>query len=137
MAVPYIELVRALPLGEPLPVDSGGTLLFDTVVAGEGLGSQIDYDMGSGLITFLEAGFYCVDWFVAPQFGLTTGGSNWAVQTSLSGLSVVGSSHTKVSATIGFALLNAGAGETARLVNVSDGAIYLSQAVQSKAGLIV
>lgn len=137
MAISYIELERVGPQGDVVVVDTNATLVFDTIVSGEGLGTQISYNMGTGVITFLEAGYYYIDWFVAPQFGLTTDGSNWAIQTSMSGLNIIGSSHTKVSATTGFAIVNAAANETAQLVNVSDGALSLSQAVQSKAGLIV
>jgi len=132
MAISYIELARLYPKGGPAAVAENGALLFDTVVAS---GSQIGYNTGTGAITFHQAGFYFIDWYVAPQFGLTTDGSNWAITTG-GGLSFIGSSHTKISATTGFAILDAAAGETAQLVNVSDGAIYLSQAVESKAGLV-
>jgi len=125
------------PAGDVVNVGVGNTLLFDTIVASDGLGVQLDYDLITGVITFLEAGYYYIDWCVATQSGFTTDGSNWAIQTSISGVSYIGSSHSKVSVTTGFALLNAEAGETAQLVNVSDGALVLSQAVQSKADLIV
>ena len=137
MAVSYLELERRNPTGQHVEIGTNGVLIFDTIVSSEGLGTQIGYDLVTGIITFLEAGFYYIDWYTAPYFGLTTDGSNWAIRTSISGLSFIGSSHTKVSITTGFAIINAVIGETARLVNVSDGAISLSQAVQSKAGLIV
>lgn len=130
----FIELEKALPVGEGVIVPVNETLVFDTIVSSDG--TSISYDTGTGIITFNEAGFYFIDWYVAPQFGLTTDGSNWAIQTSISGLSIIGSSHTKVSVTTGFAIINAVAGETARLVNISSGALTLSQAVQSKAALI-
>jgi len=125
-----------LPAGDVVVIQPNHPIVFDTVTASGGLGAQIDYDMTTGTITFLDAGIYCIDWFVAPQFGLTTDGSNWAIETSISGLRIICSSHTKVSVTAGFALIDAAAGETAQLVNVSSGALYLSQAVQSKAGLV-
>jgi len=134
MAISYIELMRTQPKGEPVAVPVNGAVVFDMVVSGSG--AQIGYDQGTGTLTFNDAGFYYVTWYVAPQFGLTTNGSNWAITTSLSQLTLIGSSHTKVSVTTGFAILNAAAGETAQLINVSDGALYLSQAVESKAGLI-
>ena len=135
MAVSYIELQRLYPLDETLVVPENGVLMFDTVISSAG--TQISYDGTTGTITFNDAGFYYIDWFVAPQFGLTTNGSNWAIQTALGQLTLIGSSHTKVSVTSGFAILDAEEGETAQLINVSDGAIYLSEAVRSKAGLIV
>jgi len=134
MAVSYLKLERVAPIGDVYAVEANDVLIFDTVVSNDGL---IEYDTEQGIITFHEAGFYYVDWFVAPQFGLTTDGSNWAIQTTKSELSIIGSSHTKVSVTTGFAILEAEAEETAKLVNVSDGAISLSQAVQTKASLVV
>jgi len=118
-------------------VDTNEALAFDTIISSEGLSSQFDYNMNTGVITFLEEGYYFIDWYVAPQFGFTTDGSNWAIQTSVSGLTFTGSSHTKVSVTIGFALINAEVGETVQLLNTSDGALTLSEAVNSKAGLII
>ena len=137
MALAYLELERVNPAWDTVAVDADSILVFDTIVASEGLGIQFQYDINTGIITFLEAGYYYVDWYVAPQSGFTTDGSNWAVQTAISGVSFVCSSHSKVAATTGFALVNAEAGETARLVNVSDGVLILSQAVKSKAGLVV
>ena len=137
MAVSYLQLERLNPADTAVAVQPDAALVFDTILSSDGMGTQLDYDTGTGTITFLEAGYYYIDWFVAPQFGLTTDGSNWAIQTYISGLNIIGSSHTKVSATTGFALFNAAANETAQLVNVSDSALYLSQAVQCKAGLIV
>lgn len=130
----FIELAYALPLGIADVVPVNGTLLFDTIVSGDG--SSISYDPESGVITFNDTGFYYIDWFVAPQFGLTVDGSNWAIQTSISGMTFTGSSHTKVSITTGFAIIDAAAGETARLINISSGDLTLSQAVQSKAALV-
>ena len=134
MSISYIELERLGPEGDVVVVPENGTLVFDTIVSG--VGTQISYDIVTGVITFNEAGYYYIDWYVAPQFGLTTNGSNWAIQTTISRKTFIGSSHTKVSTTIGFAILNAEANETARLVNVSDGFISLSRFVLSKAGLI-
>ena len=134
MAISFVELESVVPTnGDVVPAE--GVLVFDTVVSSAG--TQISYNTATGTITFNEAGFYYIDWYVAPYFGLTTDGSNWAIQTALSGLVIIGSSHTKVSVTTGFAILNVVAGETAQLVNVSDGAISLSPFVKSKAGLIV
>jgi len=136
MAISYIELTRLAVHGEVVVVEENGALLFDVIVSTGG--TQISYDKLTGAITFHEAGYYYIDWYVAPQFGLTTNGSNWAIRTGPGPgqQSLIGSSHTKVSATTGFAILNVAADETAQLVNVSDGALYLSEAVDAKAGLI-
>ena len=133
--VSFIELQRISPVGEGLVIPVNGTLIFDSLVSSDGV--SIDYDAATGVFTFRDAGYYYVDWYVAPQFGLTIDGSNWAIQTSIGGLTMIGSSHTKVSVTTGFAIINAAAGETARLANVSSGDITLSQAAQSKAAIVV
>lgn len=133
--VSFIELEKILPVGEGIVVPVNGTLVFDAIVSSDG--TSISYDSGTGVLTFNDAGYYYIDWYVAPQFGITIDGSNWAIQTSISNLTFTGSSHTKVSVTTGFAFINAVAGETARLVNVSSGALTLSEAVQSKAALVV
>ena len=135
MSVSYIQLERLQPEGNVVVVQENGALLFDTVVSHEG--TLISYNAGTGVITFNEAGYYYIDWYVAPQFSLSTNGSNWAIRTNLSQLTIIGSSHIKVGVTTGFAILDVQANETARLVNVSDSAFYLSAAVKSKAGLIV
>ena len=135
MPISFIEMERLAPQGNALVVSVDGTVVFDSIVSSEG--TQISYNDSTGIITFNAPGYYYIDWYVAPQFGLTTDGSNWAIKTTIGGLTFIGSSHTKVSATTGFAIFKAAAGETARLVNVSDGAITLSQAVEAKAGLIV
>jgi len=132
MSISFVQLERA-QLGDGV-VPEGGALVFDRVVSSAG--TQISYNAAAGTITLNQAGFYYIDWYVAPFFGLTTDGSNWAIQTTLGGLAIVGSSHTKVSVTTGFAILNVGAGETVQLVNVADGAVSLSPFVLSKAGLI-
>jgi len=135
MPISYIELERLNPHGGGIVVvPENGALIFDSVVSHEG--TQISYNTATGVITFNNAGFYFIDWYVAPQAGLTTNGSNWAIQTTLSQETFIASSHTKVSVTTGFAILNAQANETAQLVNVSDGDLSLSEAVESKAGLI-
>jgi len=135
MPIAYIELERLHPQGGTVVVPVGGPLVFDTIVSSEG--TNISYNMVSGVITFNLAGYYYIDWYVAPQFGLTTDGSNWAIKTTISQQTFIASSHTKVAVTTGFALLNVAAGETVQLFNVSDGALSLSQAVKSKAGLVV
>ena len=134
MAISFIELERLAPYGEALLVPQGDTLVFDGVISSEG--TEISYSTSTGVITFNAAGFYFIDWFVSPNFGLTKDGSNWAIRTAIGQLEFIGSSHSKVSATTGFAIFNAPAGETARLVNVASGDVYLSKATIVKAGLI-
>jgi hypothetical protein len=131
----YIVLERLLPTDEAVKVPVGANLIFDTVVSGTG--TAITYDGNTGGITFVDAGFYYVDWYVATQSGLSTDGNNWAILTAIGEQSFVGSSHIKISSPTGFALIEAGAGETAQLVNISDDSLVLSKVVKSKAGLCV
>jgi len=134
MSISYLELEKSAAAGDLVAVNPDDPIVFDIVVSSGG--SQITYDYNTGEITFHAEGFYYFDWYVAPQYGLTTNGSNWAVQTS-GGQTRIGSSHIKVSSTVGFAIMRIEAEETARLVNVSDSALTLSQAVLSQAALIV
>ena len=133
MAISYIELTRYATHGEVVVVEEDDPLIFDAIISSGGAGISYDY---AGTLTFHEAGYYFIDWFVAPQYGLTTNGSNWAIQTGDGRLSLIGSSHTKISPTVGFAIFEAQAEDTVQLINVSDGALYLSEAVEAKAGLI-
>ena len=133
--LPYVVLARLQPINQIVTVPSGGNLVFDTVISSSG--ADISYDPGTGIITFATAGYYFIDWHVTTQTGLANDGNNWAIQTTLSNLTITGSSHTKISVASGFAILEAAVGETAQLVNVSNGTLVLSAAAQSKAALTV
>jgi len=130
--VPYLQIER-IANGV---VQANDAVVFDNVLLVSG--DQISYSTVTGELTFSEAGFYYIDWFVATQFGLTTDGSNFAIVTSGSTPALTGSSHVRVSPTIGFAILEVTApGMTARLVNTSSDSLTLSQAVNAKAALAV
>ena len=117
-------------------VNVNDPVVFDNVLLSNG--SQISYNTTTGEITFNEPGYYYIDWFVAPQFGLTTDGSNFAIVTSDNDPELTGSSHVRVSPTIGFAIIEVTApGKTAQLINTSDNSLTLSQAVNTKAALAV
>lgn len=132
MAISFLELQRSTD-GVVEPDDP---VIFDTIVSSGG--TDISYDTGTGEITFETADYYFIDWFVAPSFGLPTDGSNFAIITSADDPPLTGSSHVRVSPTVGFAILNVETpGMTARLVNMSDSALTLSPAVTAKAALAV
>jgi hypothetical protein len=128
-------MAKIFPHNEEVRIEAGDALVFDTVTAMDG--TAISYSDQTGVITFNDEGFYYIDWFVATQTGLALNGSNWAIVTTISDLEFIGSSHTKISPTSGFALINAAVGETVKLENISDEALVLSGAVKSKAGLSV
>ena len=133
--LPYVVLAKLQPIGQKFIVPSGVNLVFDTVVSASG--TDISYDLSTGIITFTAEGYYFIDWHVTTQTGLSDDGSNWAIQTKLSDMTVTGSSHTKLSVATGFAILEAAVGEEAQLVNVSNGTLVLSEAAQSKAAVVV
>jgi len=129
--VSYLQLERT----------AGGTIevqepvVFDAVLSSGG--TQIAYNTATGELSFNEAGHYYIDWFVAPQFGLPTDGSNFAIVTS-DGAVLTGSSHVRVSPTVGFAIIEVTLPNTvASLINTSDSGLTLSQAVNTKAALAV
>ena len=129
----YIVLARMLPAGKEVAVPIGENIVFDSIVSDGG--TAISYDKSSEIITFVDEGFYYIDWYAAPQAGLSDVGSNWAIQTGISKMSIIGSSHTKIAVISGFALIDAEANETVRLVNVLSEALMLSHCVKSKAAL--
>ena len=133
--IPFIVLARLSPPGGSVYVPSNTNLVFDTIISSSG--TDIGYDLNTGIITFNSEGYYFIDWHVTTQTGLSNDGNNWAIQTSISNQTITGSSHTKVSVATGFAILEAAEGETARLVNVSNGGLTLSEATQSKAAIVV
>jgi Neuraminidase (sialidase) len=99
-------------------------------------GTQIDYNSGSGVITFTTVGVYYVNWFVAQQTGLATNGSNFAIKSAT--LEATGSNPIKISQTSGFAIIKVtAANQTAALVNVADAAAALSETALVKAGIAI
>jgi len=128
----YLQLERTIGgvIGADAPV------VFDNILSISG--DAISYDPFTGEIAFSQPGYYYADWFVAPQFGLTTNGSNFAIITSEGGPALTGSSHVRVSPTIGFAVIDVTQpGKTIRLINTSDNSLTLSSAVNVKAALAV
>lgn len=126
----YIQLERTIES----VIGSNEAILFDRIVSSAG--SQISYDAGTGVITFNDVGYYYLDWFVAPQFGLTTDGSNFAIVSSDDSPALTGSSHVRVAQTSGFAVIVVTTpGKTVRLVNTSDNSLTLSHYVNAKAAL--
>ena len=130
--VSYLQLERI----NDDEINTNAPVVFDNVLSSNG--TEISYNIATGEITFNIEGYYYVDWFVAPQFGLTTNGSNFAIVTSDNDPHLTGSSHVRVSPTVGFAIINVTTpGKTIMLINTSDNSITLSQVVNAKAALAV
>jgi|GEM_PF-1211941 len=126
----YLQLERITD-GE---IDVNDAVVFDNVLSSDG--TAISYNMTTGELAFNEAGFYAINWFVAPQFGLTTDGSNFAILSD-GGYALTGSSHVKVSPTVGFAVIEVTTpGKRISLINISDNSLTLSQVVNTKAALV-
>jgi len=130
--VPYLQLERTTNG----VIAADGAVVFNNVLSSSG--TEISYNTITGELTFGEAGYYYVDWFVATQFGLTTDGSNFAIVTSENDPALTGSSHVRVSPTIGFAIIEVTTpGKTIQLINTSDNSLTLSAFVNTKAALVV
>jgi len=116
-------------------INATENVLFDENPIAEGDG-KIIYDGATGVITFLETGVYHFNWFVTQQNSQATNGSNFSIKTTA--FDIIGSNNIKISQTSSFAIVKVTAiNETARLVNVSDAAAILSNAVLVKASLAV
>jgi hypothetical protein len=116
-------------------INTGDVVIFDNMLSSSGDG--INYNATTGEITFTEAGYYNIQWFVVTQFGLTTNGANFAIVTS-DDETLTGSNHIRVSETVGFAIIEVETpGKTIRLVNKSDNSLILSAATNVKAGIVV
>jgi len=143
-ALDFLDLEIVTPY--PIPMlqlgkNDGGhlqpneSILFDEKIIDN---DTIVYD--AGLITFLYTGLYAIFWWVAPQAGLSEDGSNYAIITD-NGHEIVGSSHTKISQTTGFAFLEVASlgqmGRSVRLVNHSAEDMELSTRTKQQVNLLI
>lgn len=112
----------------------GDPMLFDDTLMDDG---TIDYNVINGAFTLRFCGDYFIKWFIAPEMGLTTDGSDFAV--AVNGITdLTGSSHTRISPTVGFTVVKVnGPPPTVQLVSVADGIIELSKVTQVKAGIVI
>ena len=131
----YLQLQKSG--GDPYGALMGQAIVFDeTPIVLEG--PAIAYDNLTGTISLLVAGAYYVSWFVAPQSGLTTNGSNFGLLVDGT-LHSGGSGHVRFSPTAGFAMVEAPATSlpvAVQLANIADGDIELTQSGLLMAGLV-
>ena len=138
----------------PAIIEAGGAIPFDHQLTAS---SDIDYDDQIGRFTIKTAGTWLVNWFVAPQTGLSSQGSNFGIAVyepiediddpEYPGLMepqiIVGSGHVKISATSGFTVIEVSdvqaefGGVVFDLQNTSDQDTALSERTQVKAGLAI
>ena len=115
-------------------IEPGDSIMFFHALSDDG---SITCEFTTGEFRLNFCGTCFIKWFVAPQSGLTSEGSNFAVFVN-GQEDFAGSSHIKISPAVGFSIVNAnGFPSTVRLVNVSDGNISLSQTAQVTAGIII
>ena len=137
LAVQIKNESKELPLikleGEEGKVLPGQPVLFRRVISENG---KILYNRTDGTITLNCTGFYFVNWFVAPQCGLSRDRNNFALVTR-KGPYTAGS-HFAESQTKGVAIIEASdPKETIKLVNVSNGSVTLSKKAQVNAAITI
>ncbi|MGL5515086.1 MAG: hypothetical protein ACRDBM_17880, partial [Sporomusa sp.] len=115
-------------------VAPGEPVLFDTAVVDNG---TISYNTLNGEFTLNFCGDYFIKWFIVPQTGFTTDGVNFAIAINGS-TGVVGSSHVKISPTIGYSIVKVNAAPPIiKLVSLSDGLVFLAEETQMDAGIVI
>lgn len=119
---------------------ASGSILMNNNVIYDGIIEQdgnIDYDVGTGVVTLFEAGKYCVFWWVATQTGLSTNGTAFNLIVSQSD-PIVGNSPIKSDEPTGFGIVNVNTVPvTLSIQNSSNNTIYYSSTVQTKASLMI
>jgi len=107
---------------------------FDDALADDG---TIEYNGMTGAFTLRFCGDYFIKWFVVPEGGQTTDGSNFAITVNgVTGL--IGSCHAKVSPTAGISIVKVNSTPpTVQLISVSEGIIELSRVTHVKAGIVI
>jgi len=110
------------------------TVVFDHTLISNG---SIENNTVNGELEIHFCGIFFVKWFVAPQFGLTTDGVNFAI-VSGGAQGPQGSGHSSVSPAVGYAVIEVNSvPHTFRLVNTSDEEFALSGFTQVSAGLVI
>ena len=114
-------------------VADGANVVFDTT---QYIAGNVTYNPATGEITFLEAGRYSINWWVALQ-SVSAANAIFAV-TSSQGDFLEGNSPLKTTEVVGLSILNiAAAPATVSLVNASGGTAYYAPGVPVKATLVV
>ena len=118
-------------------ISPGDFLIFDNPILHNG---GIGYNPFTGLIEFRQTGVYFLQWFIAPETGLTTDGVNFALKTNTPAKhpmqNIHSSGHILVSALCGFAIVDVTElPVVAKLVNTSDSGVTLSAVAHVKAGI--
>jgi len=136
-----IEFRNTAQLGDRYAIMPTDPIPFDTAIVQSKDDNNVPHiTFANGEITFSKPGIFFVNWFAAQQTGLATDGANFALDTQIAGtpIRVIGSGHSKFSASSGFAVLNITvAGTVLKLINNADRKATLSEHTQVKAGLAI
>ena len=109
----------------------GANVVFNNVA----LMTGISYNPATGVITFLQAGTYIVNWLVVTQTSISMNGSVFALSSSV-GDFIQGNSNLKAGEVSGFGkLIVTTPGETLSLRNASTASVVYSSLVPIKAAL--
>jgi len=109
-------------------------MLFDDALVDDG---TIDYNALNGAFTLRFCGDYLIKWFIVPEMGMATNGSEFAI--AVNGVTdLTGASHAMVSPTVGFTIVKvAGPPPAVQLICVSDAVIELSKFTLVTAGIVI
>ena len=109
-------------------------MLFDDELADDG---TIEYNTMNGAFTLRFCGDYFIKWFIVPEMGMATNGSEFAIAVN-GATDLTGTSHAMVSPTVGFSIVRVnGPPPTVQLVCVSDAVIELSKFTLVTAGIVM
>ena len=136
-----IEFRNTAQSGDRYAVMPTFPIPFDTTIVQSKDDNNVPHiTFANGEITFSNSGIYFINWFAAQQTGLATDGANFALETLIAEIPIriIGSGHSKFSASSGFAVLNIStAGTVLKLINNADRKATLSEHTQVKAGLAI
>ncbi|MDF2885975.1 MAG: Collagen triple helix repeat protein, partial [Lacrimispora sp.] len=112
------DIALQLELNGAVSINAGDNVLFDNVVFTSG---NIDYNPATGIITFLEAGRFSIDWWLATQSSQSTNGTSFALVTSQADF-LIGNSPLKTGEVYGAGIIEVvSAPVTLSLENISTG----------------
>lgn len=121
-------------LNLPSVIESNERVVFNNIKYTAG---DISYNTTTGELTLSSEGRYVIDWWLAVQFGLSTNGAAFALETSQGDL-IIGNSPIKTDEVYGTGIIEVTtAPVTVVLKNIGTGPIYLSPAVPLQGTLIL
>lgn len=128
------DIALQLELETATTINSGENVLFDNIAFTSG---NITYNPVTGIITFLEAGRFSIDWWLATQSSQSTNGTSFALVSSQSD-SLAGNSPLRTGEVYGAGIIEVvSAPVTLSLVNISTGTVFFAQQVPLRGSLVI